>query len=332
MKTKLLKAIIIISLLSLSSCVTLFSNKTYKLEVKGEENSKVKIYNIIYNLPTRVVVDRSKNELPIFLMVSDTIEKKYNLIPTLRPMFWYGNLIFGPAGYLIDLTNSKKFYYGNSILLNTDGTISKNKTSFSKLHSNIKEDLNDYFSREYPTKKGQINLLLSVPYINSFNFQPNGETRKNNTGFLGFSTGIEYYHSDNRFLSLNASAAIDFILPFPVVYDYEGEQEFLSSLSLSITENYKKNRFTFGYGINFSKNNYKLNNTYEYNINPNLYKPVFKSNYAIGLVGNCYFQLGKKFFIGLNYKPTFYKIKPSTQFQYEHLVSLDLMWKIKLKK
>lgn len=334
MSKEVQKIVLMFLFLLLTSCATIFSKKTYKIDIKSANNSKVKVYDSIYDLPARIEVERSKKDLPIFLIRQDSIQKVYVLKSTLREGFLYGNLsfyLFAPAGYLVDLTNQKRFYYGNSIYLNSDGTITKGKSPLSKAYFDVKGNLTNYFSKEYPTRKDQIFLTLSIPWINNFNFQLNGLGNKSSLGFLGVSAGLEYYHSDRRYISLNASAVYDFIAPVPAPVSQDGEYESFSALSLSLSENYKIKRFTFGYGFNFSKNSWKFSNTDYDSTIPNSKEPVLKSNYGIGLIGNTYFQFSKGFFVGLNYKPTFYTFKPDSKFLYEHIISLDLLWKIRLK-
>ncbi|MCZ8198685.1 MAG: hypothetical protein O9267_13860 [Flavobacterium sp.] len=328
------KLVTIVLIFSLTSCATIFTKKTYKLEIKSFANTKVKVYDSIYNLPAKIEVKRSKNVLPIVL-ISDTIKKNYSLKPSINPKYLYGNLSFvhfAPIGYLVDLTNGKRFYYGKTHFLNISDTITQINTPIRKSYKNFKDDILNYFTEKHQTNKGQINLFLSIPWINNFNFKPNGESQKNSSGFLGLSTGIEYYHSEHKFLSLNASAVMDFITPVPASISYNGEYESLSSLSIALTENHKFNRFALGYGVNYSKNNWRLENTeYDENI-PNSNKPISKANYGLGLIANGYFRVTDNFFIGLNYKPTLYNINPLNKFQYEHVISFDLAWKIQLKK
>lgn len=328
------KLVAIVLIFSLTSCATIFTKKTYKLEIKSFANTKVKVYDTIYNLPAIIEVKRSKNVLPIVL-ISDTIKKNYSLKPSISPKYLYGNLSFvhfAPVGYLVDLTNEKRFYYGKSHFLNISDTITELNTPINKSFKNTKKNISNYFTRDYQTNKGQINLFVSIPWINNFNYKPNGESQKNSSGFLGLSTGIEYYQSEHKFLSLNASVAMNFIAPAPAPFTYDGEAEFFNSMALALTENHKFNRFTLGYGVIYSRNNWRLDNTeYDENI-PNSKKPVSKANYGLGLIANGYFRVTENFFIGLNYKPTLYNMNPLNKFQYEHVISFDLAWKVRLKK
>jgi hypothetical protein len=104
-----------------------------------------------------------------------------------------------------------------------------------------------------------------MPYVNSFYLKPEGEGDKINTGFWGLSAGLEYFHKDNRYLSLSASAVTDFFMGIPASVDVEGEYESMHSTYISLTNNHVINRFHFGYGMNYSRNTWDLDNYDESN-------------------------------------------------------------------
>lgn len=58
---------------------------------------------------------------------------------------------------------------------------------------------------------------------------------------------------------------------------------------------------------------------------------VIRTNHTVGLTLTGYHQFGKRYFMGLVYRPTFLQIHPDVKFHYEHLISLDFMWKFKVK-
>lgn len=57
-----------------------------------------------------------------------------------------------------------------------------------------------------------------------------------------------------------------------------------------------------------------------------------KSDYSVGFIFPLYIQAGEYFNIGLLYGPSFLTIKPTTEFKYEHLISIDFAWKIPIIK
>lgn len=243
--------LLLILLLVLSSCATVFTKKTYEMEVNYQTHTMVKVNDSSFFLPAKIEVKRSKEDLAM-VFSNDSISRNYLFQPSLNPKFLYGNLAIMPpgVGYLVDLTNQKRFYYGKSVLVNTKDTTLEDK----KLYKIPRKNVSVNFHSNFETKKGQVNLIVSIPWGNSFHFKPMGETKKNNTGFLGFGTGIEYFYKENNFIGLYASVVIDFMVPVPAPISYDGEHEFFSSLSIGLTNYHKINQLPFGYGLNYAKN------------------------------------------------------------------------------
>lgn len=61
-------------------------------------------------------------------------------------------------------------------------------------------------------------------------------------------------------------------------------------------------------------------------------EPVSKSNKAIGFIFPAYYMPADHFFIGIVYRPTLFRFSTENPFRYEHLISIDFGWKIKLKE
>ena len=308
----------------LSSCATLITRKDYKIKVFTDlSNASVEIQDSIYSLPADFKIRRSKQELKIKL-ISDSLEKDFVVKASPNAAFLYGNLIcypILPVMYGIDFTNQKRFYYGKSIFLNSTDTARIIRPKISKGYY-------DYWSRSYKTNKGQINLTYSLPWVNSFYLQPNQETPKINTGFGGISAGLEYFYKNDKYISLTGSAVMDFFIPFPAAVDYSGEVESMNSVYASLTDNYRFRRFSIGYGINFSRNTWQL--IYHDRFDPPLptREPAKKIDNSFGLTFDGYHQIGKRFHIGLIYRPTILTVYPDFEFKYEHLISLDFKWKL----
>lgn len=322
-----------ILILSLTSCATIFSKKTYQLSIKSTTPAKVKVYDSIYNLPAKVTVKRSKEDLSIVL-INDSLQKNYILKSAVRPGFVFGNLAFvhfAPLGWAVDLTNQKRFHYSNSVRLDFNDTLTELNPPIGRVYVGFMRR----FKRNFPTNKGQINATFSAPWINGFNFKPDGETRRNGGGFMGLSAGLEYYLSERKFISMNASTVVDFVTPVPAPVDHFGAYEKFSAYTISLSQNHKLYRFTLGYGLSFSKNTWELVNNDDGSpyteIDLDEREPVKKTNYNLGLVGNGYFRF-KHFAIGFNYKPSLYNLNPSSKFQYEHVFSVDLQFRVRLKK
>lgn len=304
------------------------TRRNYNVEIySNESNSKAQILDSTYDLPTKINLKRSKNDLDIQLIL-DTSKISFIVKTSPNPAFLYGNLLWmqvSPAAYLIDFTNQKRFYYGKSIYLDINDSNRIIRPSVSKFYY-------EYFSKIYPSNKGQINIVLSLPWINSFYFQPQNESSKSNTGFWGISFGLEYFYKEYKYISLNANAVSDFFVPVPAAVDISGEYEMMSSTYLSITDNFKFKRFSVGYGINYSKNIWDFRYYDRFDPPPPTRDPIKRKSESIGLTLNGYHQFGKHFHLGLIYRPTFLMVNPEVKFKYEHLISLDFAWKFRLKK
>ena len=180
--------------------------------------------------------------------------------------------------------------------------------------------------------KGELNLHLSLPYVNSFYMKPQNEAYKVNTGIGGLSIGLDYYHSNHQFINLEISSVVD--AP-PLPFCFVGEHESMNSGYMSLSNNHKLGRFTVGYGLSYGRNTWKLS---YYIINglppppPPTRDPITKSHSAFGFIFPTYFQWREHFNIGIIYRPTFYRPTITNKFSYEHLISVDFAWKIRIKK
>lgn len=311
-----------------SSCATMFLNKDQQINVSSDiENAKVKVKDEIYDLPAEIYVMRSKEDIYITLL-TDTLERGYSLKPSANPTFLYMNALgssLSPIMYGIDLTNPKRFHYRKDVMLLANDTAFVIRTQGSQV-------LYNYFVKNYETKKGELNLTFSLPWANNFYFQPIGEPSKSQTGFWGISAGLEYYYKDKRYLSFIGTAAIDNSVPVPAAVDIYGVHERITSTYVSATDNFRYRRFSWGYGLNVSKNTWR-GNCFRGGYSPPLGEELIKkSNYSIGYILDLYHQVGKGFYVGLIYRPSLINVSPKVMFMYEHLISLDLKWKLNLTK
>ena len=335
------KITLLLLILSLGSCATIFNKKNHTLSIASNAtDARLKINDSIYKLPAMVIVKRSKNDLPIEL-ISDSLTKKYTLKPSVNAKFLYGNLLFlefCPIGYITDFTNQKRFSYQDSIYLDIHDSISVVKTDRAKRFEYLKH----YFTKEYPTKKGQINIVAAIPYVNNFYMEPTGESSVISTGFFGFSAGAEYFYTNKNYFEANFRTVIDYEYPIPMPYESVGEygnpisSVSLRSVSLHLTHNHKLNRFSVGYGLNYTKNRWYQYTAYDENTiqdeNENNGESIAKTNKALGITMNGYYQVSPFFYIGLNFNQSLLNLKDYSDSQFEHVLSLDLVFKFSTNK
>lgn len=266
----------------------IYNQDTIILNHKKKEFIFPENYNLILKVP------KSKEPLNFSFIGEDSLVKDYVIIPK--------NLI--PA-YKDPIPDRSYSYATNltPVILPSKDTIEVKTKSFKR------------------PEKGSVYLNISLPHVNFYDFNIQNRERVTKNGFLGFSLGLDYYHSKNQFLNLSYSAIQDFFMVFPAPVDYEDVdlETFLWSKYFSLSNNHRMGRLTFGYGFSYAENNYNLPLTNR------------EKYYAFGNVFSTYFQLSKAFHLGVIYRPTYYRPQLSDEYQYEHAISIDFMWKIRLK-
>lgn len=180
-----------------------------------------------------------------------------------------------------------------------------------------------------PYKKNDIRLDLKLPHINYLSVNPKGEFKEDKVGFNGYGIGIEYNYSDKRFLETGLSIVFTFEWPFPIHVDSEYNKA-ISSYYLSLTDNFIVHRFTIGYGLNYSSNNWSEWHRDFDTIGLPTTDGKYYSNKAIGITSNSYYRIGKSLNLGIIYRPTMLKINEDIEWVFEHLISFELNWRIKL--
>ena len=306
--------LIIFSTALFSSCATI----SYEIE------GNIQYVNINTNEPGIVIyegdtlltsknkvfirTERKKESLNIKIL-NDTLEKPVTINSKNSLEYWLNIPTNYGIGMLIDKNSTNRYAYPKNVYIDV---------------SNSK---NEYYLSDRTNSTSDLSLHLSIPYVNQFYFQPNNIESKTNTGFWGISTGLDYYYKTNKFLSFKGLLATDFFVPVPAPVTLDDTRENMNTTNLELTDNYKSGKFRLGYGINYSWNNWKFIDTTQ----PDNRIEINRRSQNIGLTTNIYYQIGRAFNIGIIYRPTFYRVTPIAQFNYEHLFSLDLAWKIRLK-
>ncbi len=321
-----MKYLLILIVITFSSCATISHKKTYILEIKSDIVSKVKVYDSIYDLPVNIIVKRSSEKLKL-THIFDSIKKEHNLNWKLNPSYIYGNVFsYFFTGYLIDLTNPRRFYYGKTIILNKNDSIKIIKTPIFNPVLEYGNQFVNHFTKAYPTKKGKFDITFSIPIASNFEMRPLNERIKKSFGF-GISIGADYYYKKNKFVSLNLTAFADKFAPDGYFDDGAYERERIYSSNISLSDNFKINRFSLGYGLNFAKNTWEFSKLEEFEtFNKSLYKS--KTSYNLGLIFNGYYQIFEYFYVGLNYRPTVFQTYPTTIFKYNHVFGMDFQYRL----
>ncbi len=317
--------IILFSFFLLTSCATIFSKKICYVKIASDiPNSKIKIKDSVFSLPVKIALKRSKEKLSVVLF-NDSISKPFILKPSLSPKFIFGNLFFinfHPIAHGVDFTNPKRFYYRKEVYLN-----SNTKDSIIKTNIEVNVDkFTGHFKKKYPSQKGQFNYCFNLTSLNFLKHKPENEEFQEEFTPLSLKIGLDYFYKNKAFVST------DFKILTKLIFFGENfdpyERTFINSHWLSITNNNVWNRFSIGYGLNYSKNNWKKE-FIDYYPSQNT---IIKTSHSLGLKGNLYYQLNSLMYVGVNYDNSFFQIYPNSKIISNQILNFEFLLKIKKKK
>lgn len=110
----------------LSSCASIFNLETTKVKISADKKSKIVFNNdtiFINRKQTIIRPKRSKKPLKI-IVLKDSLKKVFSFKRKLSPVF-YQNISNYGIGFLVDLTNNKRFTYKKNLHFVTDSINNK---------------------------------------------------------------------------------------------------------------------------------------------------------------------------------------------------------------
>ena len=114
--------------------------------------------------------------------------------------------------------------------------------------------------------------------------------------------------------------------------DIVGEFDQYSTQSINLSNNILLDRLSIGYGISYAQNTWNYTRTFIADSVPPSRDLVNRKSKNLGLIINSYYRIGNSFHMGLIYRRYFLKFDNGIFYDYEHVISLDLMWKIRIIK
>jgi len=310
----------------LTSCATIV-NQPYKyVTVHTTESSSIIFDNdTIKTLDNKAHLKVKRQRKPLeFIVFTDSLTKPVTVDEENSIMYWANLYLFYGLGMLVDMKNPKRWSYPDKVWINPG-----EKYGYSRFGQ--------------ANNKGELYLHLSVPLINRFLMKPKNEGTKSGIGVGIASIGLDYYHSKNQFIHFGFSTLwggtkfsnYDSIIGTGWFSDCNIRvRESMSSDYFSLSNNHKLGQFSVGYGLSFAQNRWlyrEFIRTIFFGLPADIER-IEKKEYALGFVFPAYFQFGEYFNLGLVYRPTFFRVNATNKFAYEHLISLDFAWKIRLKK
>lgn len=243
-------------------------------------------------------IPRSYEPLKVKLQI-DSTTKTIFLMPKNSFAYWYNIPSTYGIGMLVDKDNMKRYGYSKRNYLELEDTLIR-RYNFA------------------PTKKGTLNLSLSLPYTTVFNIKAI-DKRYKSAGVFGLEAGLDYFYRDNNYLSVNLGIATDRFGE----YFGPGYVQTANVKYSSLRNNNIVGSFDFGYGINVSQVKWT-----QQTIGDTIKIDHLIKNTQLGLSLSAQYRLGYYFRLGVLYQPTLLNTDFKTSFDYQHYLSLNLSWKL----
>jgi hypothetical protein len=299
------------TVLLLNSCAVTSLPDFKKVKVTTTQPAKIIYQSIDSSIDTIPLTSDNKailffargNKPAIFTVKTDSTEQ----LVTIAPINSFGYNLYAATTLGISTiflrSNPKSYSYPSKIFL----------TSTTQSGT---------YSRTPEKNQGALYAHISMPLFNFFYSSPVVYSPHNSFGMMGFSGGLDYYYHDNRFIS--ATGLIAFNTFLYAVHDPQA-YKITNVVFAELSHNHDMGNYYFGYGITVGRNEWEI-------LESSLYDKPFRQAFnTFGAIGKIYLRMGTNWSAGLIYRPSFYRFSAANHFTYEHLMSLDLNYRFRLK-
>jgi hypothetical protein len=294
-------------LVFLSSCATILNSPTEVISI--DKNKFIKIDSLSKGISlgdNKYLVNRDSAPLKVYLKV-DTLQKTI-ILKSRNSIAYWANIYFN-AGICMPFEKSNPKRYGYT-----------RKTYIDNKDSNL------VITKYKPKSKGDIDFNLAIPYVNTFtNNNPFGLDK--NGGFIGLEVGVDYYYKKNQNFSIVVGSALNFPAPIPVPVTYDSIHSHTTNMYFSLRNNYLFRFWGIGYGVHLSRNLWK-----KHKESDTFYFEQKFNNTSLGISINPFIKTSDNFQLGLLYQPSLFQTSENFNFNYQHLISFVMAWKLKIKK
>ena len=179
--------------------------------------------------------------------------------------------------------------------------------------------------RPIADSSNQISLRIefSSPFVNELFIQKDFG-RSHYLRIAGYSGGLEFSPTPNRALTFKVGTTIDLrwsensALLSGSRYRNSYESFFVTTCYYVI-----KNGFRYGLGLHYTKL------TWERDSAKNVI-PASRINEGLGILGSLRLSVTESVIVGLNYQPTIVQLNSEYVFEYQHLISFEVSFSLKL--
>lgn len=327
------------TVLLLSSCAAIFNSPYKKINIHSQREGTV-YYNEgsvnIQNKKATIHVLRKKDSIQ-FSVFQDSLSQQYIVKKKLSFAFWSNLAIGYGAGMLVDLLHPKRFTYPGNIYL--DSTETKK----------------GYYSYEPKISKHSWELQFEIPILNLYNRKDHSGIKSTVAGFYGLGMGLNYYYRPNRYLNFSGHTYLLKNLPLPpplIFYEDKHAREFSHQLSLS--NNYRIQKFRLGYGLSYNfkeleysifhpdqnvnvdrvyattrKPNLELGNVMETSIVPGTLEKFVNYRHQLGIWIPLSYELTNDLSANVNYRLSLFQLNKK-QFVPESMFTFGITYRLKM--
>ncbi|MRJ08494.1 hypothetical protein EDL99_06360 [Ornithobacterium rhinotracheale] len=291
------RLIILCSILTLSSCATIFNGKNKGITIYTEKPAK-----LVYGEDTiqsennrfEILAKRKAEDLK-FEIISDSVKNEFSVPSRLSPTV-FNNIYNGFLGLFLDLKNNKQYTYPAAIFINPN----KHEATYKKFgignHKN--EAFLDFYSPLIVNMAKEIENGAGSPF--RFDY--------------GLSVG--YYHAPNQYLSLS----FDSFNKMGQILDPFTKDK---ALIIRFTNNHRFNRFDIGYGPNVTFRERGITHKKDVEL------PSVNFT-SLGVTIPVKFRITEIIYLGVDYSPTFYNTGYLDKFEYNHTLNIKLGCQVNL--
>ncbi len=284
-----------------------------------------KYVSIVANAPAGFVVRNDTLKRAAFDTVVYPLEERTTLMVTVFGDSFKKLLAFPPAK---DLVYWRGFYVPDDSAFTMDRAHPYGTAYPHIVSVNMRNARQRFYGPLRWSRKEQLFLHASVPFINSYLFNPQDRGYINRIGVGGIMGGMEYFYDHDRFWGLYLGAMSGGRRDIGNM----GVGEYVGARYAYVIRGQEIERFTYGYGMGFAHNMYMLNGTRS--LQGGMYRRLVyeqSTNVGFGPVVICNYRVDRTFNIGINYRTTVFRVYPSITPGYEHIFSLDLALKFRLR-
>ena len=191
------------------------------------------------------------------------------------------------------------------------------------LEDGNKPSCSDTMPEKGPSKRAFMDVKVYIPLFNSF-YKTESSKHELGAGTLGLGLNTDFHLNDQSILSITLNSALNRteIIWIPMELGSGTDERYLSAY-FGISRLHQIKKLQLGYGLSVSRNRWTSRKL-------DLGIPISTVDHFYSDMGFLFpinYQLGKRFFVGIEYRPSIIQTSPRFNFKYEHLIEMCIGWK-----